>query len=150
MRCPKCSSTDSRVVDSRTPSQGASIRRRRECMACGHRFTTLEQLLNDDLQVLKRDGTIEPMDKAKLVSSLKKALLKRPHNLEQIQILIQDTLDHLQNEFDTEIPTQAIAEALMARLRSVDWIAYVRYASNYRKFQEVHTNSPSLNNPSMT
>ena len=119
-------------------------------MACGHRFTTLEQLLNDDLQVLKRDGTIEPMDKAKLVSSLKKALLKRPHNLEQIQILIQDTLDHLQNEFDTEIPTQAIAEALMARLRSVDWIAYVRYASNYRKFQEVHTNSPSLNNPSMT
>jgi transcriptional repressor NrdR len=150
MRCPKCSSTDSRVVDSRTPSQGASIRRRRECMVCGHRFSTMEQLLNDDLQVLKRDGTIEPMDKAKLVSSLKKALLKRPHNLEQIQILIQDTLDHLQNEFDTEIPTQAIAEALMARLRSVDWIAYVRYASNYRKFQEVHTNSPFQNNPSMT
>ena len=150
MLCPKCSSTESRVVDSRTPTSGGSIRRRRECMECGHRFTTMEQLLNDDLQVLKKDGSLEPLQKGKLLTSLKKALDKRPQNREQIQMLVQDTLEHLQNEFDNEIPTRAIAEALMVRLRTVDWIAYVRYASNYRNFQEVHTNSPSRNNPSMT
>ena len=150
MRCPKCSSIDSRVVDSRTPSQGANIRRRRECNQCGHRFSTIEQHLSGDVYVQKKDGSLEPLEKAKLLTSLKKVLQKRPQNREQIQILVQETLDHLQNEFDNEIPSRAIAEALMSRLRTVDGVAYVRYASSYRKFQEVHQNSPSRGKPTMT
>ena len=142
MRCPKCTSNDTKVVDSRSPGEGSNIRRRRECNECGHRFSTLEQILSDDLTVIKRNGTQEPFDKNKLLDGLRKALTKRPCNREQIELLISETLGHLRNEFDLEIPSRAIADALMARLRSIDPTAYIRYASKYRKFIEADTTAP--------
>ena len=141
MQCPKCISTDTKVVDSRSTDPGSNIRRRRECIECGHRFSTLEQVLSEDLLVLKRNGDQEPFDKAKLLAGIGKALNKRPCNREQIELLVSEILDHLQNEFDLEIPSRAIAEALMARLRVIDATAYVRYASKYRKFTD--TDQPS-------
>ncbi len=139
MRCPRCTSNDTKVVDSRSPGSGSNIRRRRQCNACEHRFSTLEQVLSDDLVVLKRDGTQEPFDKNKLLEGLRKAFTKRPCNREQIELLVTETLDHLQSEFDLEIPSRAIADALMSRLRNIDATAYVRYASKYHKFHEAGT-----------
>ena len=150
MRCPKCTSNETRVIDSRSPTSGANIRRRRECTSCGHRFSTLEQLLTEDAHVHKSDGTLEPLDTSKLVHSLGKAFGKRPHNREQIRILVQETMDRLKGEFDNEIPSRAIADAIMTRLRSIDWIAYVRYASKYRKFKEADNYPSTPNNPTMT
>lgn len=151
MHCPKCSSTETKVIDSRTPNTGGSIRRRRECTHCGHRFSTLEQLLNEGIQVQKRNGNLEPFDKNKLFKSLTFALHKRPHNLEEIRIRIQDTMEHLQKEFENVVPTLAIAEALMPHLRKIDRIAYVRYASKYKNFKETgNTHDPYANNPTMT
>ena len=139
MRCPKCTSNDTKVVDSRSSGSGSSIRRRRECIDCSHRFSTLEQILREDLLVIKRNGTQELFNKTKLLAGLGKALTKRPCNREQIEILVNETLDHLQNEFDLEIPSRAIAEIIMNRLRNIDATAYIRYASKYRKFSEAET-----------
>lgn len=141
MRCPKCSSNDTKVVDSRSPREGSNIRRRRECNECGHRFSTLEQVLSEDLIVLKRNGTQEPFEKRKLLEGLRKALTKRPCNREQVELLVGDTLENLQSEFDQEIPSRAIADALMNRLRSIDSTAYIRYACKYLKFQEAGTSA---------
>jgi transcriptional repressor NrdR len=150
MHCPKCSSTDTKVVDSRTPSSGGSIRRRRECTQCGHRFSTLEQHLGEDVQVEKRQGNLEPFDKNKLLKSLTLALNKRPYNLEEIRISVQGTQEHLQKEFDNVIPSQAIAGSIMHLLRKIDPVAYVRYASQYKEFKETggmpahYTNTPTM------
>ncbi|MEL0119483.1 MAG: transcriptional regulator NrdR [Opitutae bacterium] len=141
MRCPKCSSNDTKVVDSRSPREGSNIRRRRECNECGHRFSTLEQVLSEDLIVLKRNGTQEPFEKRKLLEGLRKALTKCPCNREQVELLVSDTLENLQSEFDQEIPSRAIADALMNRLRSIDSTAYIRYACKYLKFQEAGTSA---------
>ena len=141
MRCPKCSSNDTKVVDSRSPREGSNIRRRRECNECGHRFSTLEQVLSEDLIVLKRNGTQEPFEKRKLLEGLRKALTKRPCIREQVELLVSDTLENLQSEFDQEIPSRAIADALMNRLRSIDSTAYIRYACKYLKFQEAGTSA---------
>ena len=137
MNCPKCASTETKVVDSRSTTEPAgNIRRRRECLDCGHRFSTVEQVLREDLLVIKNNGSQEPFDRVKLMAGLAKALSKRPVNREQAQRLISETLEHLQNEFDLEIPSRAIADALMSRLRNIDTTAYIRYASKYRKFIE--------------
>ena len=136
MKCPQCRSEDIKVIDSRTGKDGQSIRRRRECNACGARFTTSEEVIRDGIVVLKRDGSIEDFDQKKLLESLRKVLEKRPVESERIHILVSDLVRSLDREFDSEIPTKAIAERAMAGLKAVDRVAYVRYASSYKAFSE--------------
>jgi transcriptional repressor NrdR len=135
MRCPRCQSEDLKVVDSRN-FRAVAIRRRRECNSCGHRFTTLEEVVRENIFVLKRNGTREPFDREKLTASLSAALHKRPVAREQVNIIMIDALAVLEQEYDNEIPSRAVAEQVMLRLKSLDPIAYVRYASAYLPFTE--------------
>jgi len=137
MRCPKCTSLDTKVLDTRTGKNETSIRRRRECLECGYRFTTIEEVLRADLQVVKRDGRREDFDRAKMLGGLKKAVEKRPIDVMQIEMLVADVLASLEKEFDHEIPAKAIGEQIMARLKHLDQIAYVRYASVYKDFRDI-------------
>jgi transcriptional repressor NrdR len=137
MRCPKCASIETKVRDTRTGTSETSIRRRRECLDCGYRFTTIEEVLRADLQVVKRDGRREDFDRAKLLGGLKKAVQKRPIDVMQIEMLIADVLASLEKEYDHEIPSQAIGECVMQRLKHLDQIAYVRYASVYKDFRDL-------------
>jgi transcriptional repressor NrdR len=137
MICPQCNSSDIRVIDSRTAKDGHSIRRRRECNQCGARFTTSEEIIRDGIIVGKRDGSNEEFDQKKLLTSLKKVFEKRPVESEKIHLLVNELIRCLESEFDSEIPTRAIAEQVMVRLKSVDEVAYVRYASAYLKFRQI-------------
>ncbi|MBL9205202.1 MAG: transcriptional repressor NrdR [Opitutaceae bacterium] len=137
MRCPKCTSIEDKVIDSRIGKEGSTIRRRRECLECGHRFTTTETHVRDGIVVLKRDGRREDFDRDKLVRAVRAACHKRPIDAEQITMLIEDVLDALEARFDSEIPSQAIGDAVMQRLRRIDQVAYVRFASVYKEFRDV-------------
>ena len=137
MRCPKCTSADTKVLDTRTSKNETSIRRRRECLECGYRFTTIEEVLRADLQVVKRDGRREDFDRAKMLGGLKKAVQKRPIDVMQIEMLIADALAALEKEYDHEIPAKAVGEQIMTRLKHLDKIAYVRYASVYKDFRDL-------------
>ncbi len=137
MRCPKCTSIEDKVIDSRISKEGSTIRRRRECLECGYRYSTTETLIRDGIVVLKRDGRREDFDREKLVRSVRAACHKRPVDAEQIAMLIEDLLDALEAQFEKEIPSQAIGEGVMQRLRSVDQVAYVRFASVYKEFRDV-------------
>jgi transcriptional repressor NrdR len=137
MRCPKCTSLDDKVIDSRISREGNAIRRRRVCLECGHRYTTTETLVRDGMVVIKRDGRREEFDREKLVRAVRAACHKRPINLEQITMLIEDVIDILEARFESEIPSRAIGEGVMQRLRSVDQVAYVRFASVYKEFRDV-------------
>lgn len=145
MRCPKCTSLETKVLDTRTGKNETSIRRRRECLDCGYRFTTIEEVLRADLQVVKRDGRREDFDRAKILGGLKKAVQKRPIDVMQIEMLIADALAALENEFDHEIPSKAIGEQIMARLRHLDQISYVRYASVYKDFRDLAELAQEIN-----
>jgi transcriptional repressor NrdR len=138
MRCPKCASNQDKVIDSRPWKDGAVIRRRRECLACGYRFTTYEEIEREDLRVIKRDGRYEPFDRKKLVAGLYKACEKRPIRPEVLEQTVDQIIDHLEKEYDKEIPTTAIGESLMRALRRLDEVAYVRFASVYRQFKDVN------------
>ena len=137
MRCPKCTSIEDKVIDSRISKEGSSIRRRRECLECGHRYTTTETHVRDGIVVLKRDGRREDFDRDKLVRAVRAACHKRPVDAEQIAMLIEDVLDALEARFDSEIPSQAIGDGVMQRLRKIDQVAYVRFASVYKEFRDV-------------
>lgn len=137
MRCPKCTSIEDKVIDSRISKDGSTIRRRRECTECGHRFTTNEALVRDGLIVLKRDGRREDFDREKLGRAVRAACHKRPIDAEQITMLIEDVMDALEAQFDKEIPSRAIGAGVMQRLRTVDQVAYVRFASVYKEFRDV-------------
>ncbi|HEY0456728.1 MAG TPA: transcriptional regulator NrdR [Verrucomicrobiae bacterium] len=136
MRCPKCGGQEDKVIDSRSSREGATIRRRRECEKCGHRFTTYEQVERPRLVVLKRDGRREEFSKEKLRASIEKACQKRPVSPEQIDDLVEHLVDELTSQFDRELPFQAIGERVVTGLRGLDPIAFVRYASVYRRFEE--------------
>jgi|ERR1043166_5677526 len=136
MRCPKCGCQDDKVIDSRASREGAAIRRRRECIACRHRFTTYEEVERGRLMVLKRDDRREEFSREKLMSGLQKACQKRPVSQEAIEILVQQIVDELSNTYEREVPCNAIGERIMAGLRALDPVAYVRYASVYRRFEE--------------
>ena len=136
MLCPKCSSDELKVLETRA-GKVASTRRRRECLNCNHRFSTIEEVLREDLVVLKRDGRRESFDRTKLAMGLRRAIAKRPIDAEQINALLSETLRRIENEFDNEVPSQVIAEAIMQRLRKVDGIAWLRYASFYEDFREL-------------
>ncbi|QYM77984.1 transcriptional regulator NrdR [Horticoccus luteus] len=137
MRCPKCTSIEDKVVDSRISKEGNTIRRRRECLECGHRFTTTETLVRDGLIVIKRDGRREDFDPEKITRSVRVACHKRPIDVEQISMLVEDVIDVLEAQFEGEIPSSAIGEGVMQRLRHVDQVAYVRFASVYKEFRDV-------------
>jgi len=137
MRCPKCTSLETKVLDTRTGKNETSIRRRRECLECEYRFTTIEEVLRADLQVVKRDGRREDFDRSKILGGLKKAVQKRPIDVMQIEMLVADVLAFLEKEFDHEIPSHAVGEQIMLRLKHLDQIAYVRYASVYKDFRDL-------------
>ena len=145
MRCPKCASLETKVLDTRTGKNETSIRRRRECIDCGYRFTTIEEVLRADLQVVKRDGRREDFDRAKMLGGLKKAVEKRPIDVMQIEMLIADVLAALEKEFDHEIPAHAIGEQIMLSLKHLDQIAYVRYASVYKDFSDLSELAQEIN-----
>lgn len=151
MRCPKCTSIEDKVIDSRISKDGSTIRRRRECLECGHRFTTTETLVHDGLVVVKRDGRREDFSRDKLVHAVRAACHKRPVDAEQISMLVEDVADILEAQYDSEIPARAIGDAVMERLRKMDQVAYVRFASVYREFKDardfVDELEPILNDP---
>lgn len=136
MRCPKCGGQEDRVVDSRASREGATIRRRRECAACGYRFTTYEQVEHEELMVLKRDGRREELSKEKLLAGIKKACQKRPVSSEAMEDLLERVLRQVTEKYEREVPAEVIGRALMDELRKLDEVAYVRFASVYRRFQE--------------
>jgi len=137
MRCPKCSSIEDKVIDSRISREGNTIRRRRECLECGHRFTTTEVLVRDGLVVIKRDGRREEFSREKLTGAIRAACHKRPIDIEQIDMIIDDTVDMLEARFDNALPSRAIGQGVMQRLRALDQVAYVRFASVYKEFRDV-------------
>jgi transcriptional repressor NrdR len=137
MRCPKCTSIEDKVIDSRISREGSTIRRRRECLECGHRYSTTEGLVRDGMVVIKRDGRREEFSREKLMGSVRAACHKRPVDAEQITMLIEDVIDMLDAQFENEIPSSAIGDAVMQRLRTVDQVAYVRFASVYKEFRDV-------------
>jgi len=145
MRCPKCASIENKVLDTRTGKNESSIRRRRECLECGYRFTTIEEVIRADLQVVKRDGRREDFDRNKMLGGLKKAVEKRPIDVMQIEMLIADALVALEKEYDHEVPAKAIGEQIMARLKHLDKIAYVRYASVYKDFRDLAELAEEIN-----
>jgi len=136
MQCPKCNFADTKVLDTRTGKGNHSIRRRRQCLQCDHRFTTIEEILREGLVVIKRDGRREDFDRAKMLSGIRKATEKRPIQAEQIEMMMAEVVDNLEGEFDTEIPSKAIGERIMNGLRAIDKIAYVRFASVYKDFRD--------------
>ena len=137
MRCPKCGSLQDKVIDSRLSRDGDSIRRRRECLACETRYTTYEEIERIELRAIKRDGRHEPFDRHKLLTSLVKACEKRPIGMEQIERAVEELLHELESQQKREIPTRLIGAMVMEKLHVIDPIAYVRYASVYRQFQEI-------------
>jgi len=136
MRCPKCGRQDDKVIDSRASREGATIRRRRECIGCGHRFTTYEEIEREELMVVKRDGRRESFSREKLLSGLKKAFQKRPVSPAVIEELMEKIVNEITDKYDREVPGSVIGERVMAGLRATDEVAYVRFASVYRRFQE--------------
>lgn len=136
MRCPKCGFRDDKVIDSRQSRDGSSIRRRRVCLQCSFRFTTYEQVERSDVRVIKRDRTHEPFDRRKLVNSLAKACEKRSISL----VTLEQAVDEIVHELETsgrEIPSTIIGTKVMEKLREIDEVAYLRYASVHQRFQEV-------------
>jgi transcriptional repressor NrdR len=136
MRCPKCGCQDDKVIDSRASREGATIRRRRECEQCGHRFTTYEELEHEGLMVLKRDGRHEELSREKLLSGIKKACQKRPVSPKAMDDLVDHLVAVVTEKFESEVPGEFIGKMVMDGLREIDDVAYVRFASVYRRFQE--------------
>ena len=137
MRCPYCGHLEDRVVDSREAQEGQTTRRRRECLGCARRFTTYERIEEVLPQVVKKDGRREAFDRAKIVEGVATACQKRPISAEQIEALVSGIERQLQEMGEREIKTTAIGEAVMQRLRKLDEVAYVRFASVYRQFEDV-------------
>jgi len=136
MRCPKCAGQDDKVVDSRATREGATIRRRRECIACGHRFTTYEEIEHEGWMILKRDGRHEEFSRDKLLHGIKKACQKRPVSPKVMEDLAEKIGEIATTKFEREIPSDFIGKMVMDGLREIDDVAYVRFASVYRRFQE--------------
>ena len=134
MKCPKCQADDDKVLDSRSARDGAAIRRRRECASCGCRFTTYEEVDRDEVLVVKRDGTRQTFERAKLHKAIQQACGKRKISDEQIRSLIDRVVSKLDG---SEVPSATIAELVMGELQRVDEVAYIRFASVYRQFKDV-------------
>ncbi len=136
MKCPYCSSLEDKVVDSRLSKDGKSIRRRRECLECSERFTTYEYIEEVSLMVIKTDGRREPFDRQKLLKGIRIACTKRPVPMDRLEQLVSEIESEIYNLDEREISTKTIGEIVMAKLRELDEVAYVRFASVYRDFKD--------------
>ena len=145
MKCPYCAHPESKVVDSRPSDEGSSIRRRRECLVCHKRFTTYETMESLPLMVIKKDGSRQTFDKTKLLNGMIRACEKRPVAFATLEEMANEIEQVPQNEMDREIPTARIGELVMERLKGVDEVAYVRFASVYRQFKDISTFMEELN-----
>lgn len=145
MKCPYCGYLDSKVVDSRPAEDSASIRRRRECLSCRKRFTTFEVMETLPVVVIKRDGSRQSFDKNKLLNGMIRACEKRPVSFDTLQRIADEIEQSLQNEMNREVPSTRIGEMVMDRLKDVDEVAYVRFASVYRQFKDISTFMAELN-----
>ena len=145
MKCPFCGYSESKVIDSRPADEGESIRRRRECLSCSKRFTTYETVESLPIVVVKKDGSSQSFDKSKVLGGMIRACEKRPVPLADLEKIAGEIEQDLQNSMDREISTETIGEKVMERLRTVDQVAYVRFASVYRQFKDIDTFMAELN-----
>ena len=139
MRCPFCGYSESRVIDSRPTDEGNSIRRRRECLSCGRRFTTYETVESLPIIVVKKDGSRETFDRSKLLGGLVKACEKRQVPLSRLEKLVADIEQYISNSLTREVKSEYIGELAMNELKKIDEVAYVRFASVYRQFKDINT-----------
>lgn len=137
MRCPYCDHSESKVIDSRESKNGLCVRRRRECLSCKRRFTTYEKIEEINYMVVKKDGRRQPFDSQKLLRGLLKACEKRPVPLAKLEELVEEVESKLQDRPDKELPASKIGQLVMKRLKALDKVAYVRFASVYREFKDV-------------
>ncbi len=137
MRCPKCGYPDTRVLDTRLAKNNASIRRRRECLDCEYRFSTVEEVLRENLRVIKVDGSREDFDRNKILNGIRKATDGRPVEMERIDMMVTEIIDRLEKRFLSEIPSRAIGEEVMNQLRHIDELAYVRFAIAYKNIRDI-------------
>lgn len=135
MKCPECGYEDSKVIDSR-PAEN-KIRRRRECLSCKCRFTTYEMVETIPLMVVKKDNTIEPFDRDKLINRLARATVKRPVQIEDLEKMVEDIVQELKNQFRREVSSDEIGELVLRRLKDINKVAYIRFASVYRDFNDI-------------
>lgn len=145
MKCPYCGYLESKVVDSRPADEGASIRRRRECLSCHKRFTTYETMESLPLMVVKKDGSRQSFDRNKVMGGVIRACEKRPVPYQDMENLVTEIEQVLQNQMDREVSSARIGELVMERLKKVDEVAYVRFASVYRQFKDINTFMTELN-----
>jgi len=145
MKCPFCGFSESKVIDSRPAEEGASIRRRRECLSCAKRFTTYETVESLPMVVVKKDGSRQSFDKRKILGGMIRACEKRPVPLAALEQIADEIEQDLQNSMEREIRTEDIGEKVMEKLRDVDQVAYVRFASVYRQFKDIDTFMAELN-----
>ncbi|NLX70181.1 MAG: transcriptional regulator NrdR [Clostridiales bacterium] len=145
MRCPFCYNMESKVIDSRPTDEGLTIRRRRECIECGKRFTTYEKIEQLPVFVVKKDGRRESFDRDKIMRGLVKACEKRPISLKDLEALVQEIEKQVFNSLEQEITSQQIGQMVMERLKKLDEVAYVRFASVYRQFKDINTFMEELN-----
>lgn len=145
MKCPFCGFGESKVIDSRPAEEGASIRRRRECLSCGKRFTTYETVESLPMVVMKKDGSRQSFDRRKVLAGMIRACEKRPVPLADLERIAAEIEQDLQNTMEREISTEDVGEKVMERLRKVDQVAYVRFASVYRQFKDIDTFKEELN-----
>jgi len=139
MKCPFCGHPDSKVIDSRPAEDGTTIRRRRECLECQKRFTTYEIIERMPLVVIKRDGARQTFDSVKVINGMVRACEKRPVSMNQIEALAADIEQELRGRLESEVSTEVIGEMVMERLKELDEVAYVRFASVYRSFKDINT-----------
>ena len=145
MKCPYCSYSESKVIDSRPTDEGELIRRRRECLKCQKRFTTYEIVETVPVIVIKKDKSREAFDRNKLLRGLLRACEKRPVSIEQLEAIVDEIENTLQNSLDREVPSRQIGAYAMEKLKKVDEVAYVRFASVYRQFRDVNSFMEELN-----
>ena len=145
MKCPYCGHPESKVIDSRPADENASIRRRRECLSCARRFTTYETVESLPIVVIKKDGSRQSFDRQKMLRGMIRACEKRPVTLAELERIADEIEQELQNSMEREIRTEVIGEKVMDRLRKVDQVAYVRFASVYRQFKDIDTFMAELN-----
>ena len=145
MKCPFCGHPESKVIDSRPADENASIRRRRECLACGKRFTTYETVESLPIVVIKKDGSRQSFDRQKVLRGMIRACEKRPVSLAELERIADEIEQELQNSMEREIRTADIGEKVMEKLKKADEVAYVRFASVYRQFKDINTFMSELN-----
>lgn len=137
MKCPFCQADNDRVIDSRASEDGFATRRRRECLACKRRYTTYERVERTAMKVVKKDGARVPFDRNKLKLGLEKACWKRPISDARLEAIVSEIENHIETNFDSEVQSRYIGELMMQQLRELDQVAYVRFASVYRQFEDV-------------